>query len=102
MTDILVPGAAVGAASRVWDEEAIDLAAGAGQVADCLVAGFTPEVQDAAARFRAAWRDHLDRLAVGAEHRADGLRDALREMVGTDELTGMAFLLVGRYLEEVR
>lgn len=95
----------VGAASRGWDEQSLDLAAAAGQVRGAPTSGFTVAVQGAAARFTAAWYAHAAGLGSSAEAAADGLRTALRDYVSSDEgVAGdfSALLAYAPYLAEQR
>ena len=95
----------VGAASRGWDEQHLDLAAAAGQIRSAATSGFTDAVQGAAARFTAAWHGHADALGSSCEETADGLRTALRDYVASDQAVASGFAdLLGYapYLEEQR
>jgi hypothetical protein len=94
--------AAVGAVSRSWDEQHLDLAAAATQVAGAPTAGFTPAVQGAATRFLAAWERHCDGLGDDAETRADALRAVIRDVVGSDRAVADEVETLREYVEEVR
>ena len=92
----------VGAASRAWDQQHLDLKAGAGQVGDAPTGGFTPGVVAAAVAFTQAWEAHLTTSATACEARADGLRTTIADWLETDRATGVEALLLQAFLEEVR
>ena len=95
----------VGAASRGWDEQHLDLAAAAEQITGAPTSGFTAGVKGAASRFTAAWHGHADDLGAACEETADGLRRALVDYVSTDEsIQGdfSALLAYAPYLQEQR
>lgn len=92
----------VGAASRSWDEQALDLAAASRQIAGAGTGGFTAAVSGTASRFTGAWSRFAEGLGTDCEARADGLRAAIADYVGTDELSFHELLALGGYLTEVR
>lgn len=99
---LVVHHAALGSAARDWDEQHVRLAGAAAQVADLPASCFTPRVAPVAALFCQRWSAHLEATGQETEVRADGLRDALREVVGADEAVGLGALLLQRALTEVR
>lgn len=92
----------VGVASRSWDEQHLDLAAASRQLDGAGTGGFTAAVSGPATRFTSAWTRFADGLGADCEARADGLRTAIAEYVGADELSFHEFLALGGYLTEVR
>ncbi len=92
----------VGRASRAWDEQHLDVTAAADQVREAPTGGFTRSVSGTAARFTAAWERHVDALASESEIRADGLRAALRDYVGSDQVVSADLLALSAYLPELR
>lgn len=92
----------VGAVSRRWDEQHLDLASAAAQVGDAPTEGFTTAVAGAAGRFTAAWRRHLQALATEAEDQADGLRDTIRDFLATDDQAARSHVALSTYLAELR
>ena len=102
MSVLALEHAAGGLAAREWDEQHVFLAAAAGQVGGLPVGCFTPRVAPVAAMFCQRWSEHLDASGREAEVRADGLRDALREVLDADALAGFGSLLLRGLLEERR
>lgn len=92
----------VGTASRGWDEQHLDVAAASHQVGGATTSGFTPAVAGIASRFTASWERFTDALGDDCEARADGLRAAIRDYVGSDEAQGIQLILLMGYLQEVR
>lgn len=92
----------VGAASRAWDEQHVDVTAAAGQVGQAATGGFTESVSGAASRFASTWQRHTEGLADEAEGRADDLRRVIADFLSTDRaVEGDVLGLVG-YLQEER
>ncbi|MFW6776171.1 hypothetical protein ACOACO_17955 [Nocardioides sp. CPCC 205120] len=83
----------VASRSRDWDQQAVDLRAAGGQVDGVggATAAFTPAVRGAVSTFCTAWTRHVEELAAGAEERADGMRDAIRDYLESDEATTFLF-----------
>lgn len=92
----------VGRLSRRWDEQHLDLAAAADQVAGAPLAGFAPGVRGAARRFTEAWEQHCDALGRDAEARADGLRVVIAEVVAADGDARGDVEALRPFVEEVR
>lgn len=92
----------VGRLSRRWDEQHLDLAAAADQVAGAPLAGFGPGVREAAGRFAEAWQRHCDALGRDAERRADALRAVIADVVAADGSARGDVEALRPYLEEVR
>ncbi len=99
---IQVVPASVGAASRAWDEQHLDLAAASGEVAVAPGGGFSTSVAGSASRFRAAWEGLLDDVADSCEGRADALRKAIRIYMDSDESSVLHDAWLLGYLEERR
>jgi hypothetical protein len=97
----IVPVSA-GVASRSWDEQHLDLAAASRQIDGADTGGFTAAVSGTASRFTGAWSRFAEGLGADCEARADGLRTAIADYVGTDELSFHELLALGGYLTEVR
>lgn len=76
--------ASVGAASRQWDEQHLDLEAAAGQVGDAGTSGFSSPVAGAASRFVSTWERHTRSLGEACEGQADGLRITINDYLETD------------------
>jgi hypothetical protein len=93
---------AMGVTARSWDEQHLDLQAGAGQVAAAPVGGFTTGVAGAAARFAGVWQRHVTELAASAETRADGLRASAADYARTDDGVAADHLLLDTVLREDR
>ncbi len=102
MTDLALSYVQVGRTAREWDEQHVDLTGASVQVAEATLAGFSPRVRLAALLFRFRWAEHVGVLGQESEVRADGLRDALREYVDSDQSSLMSSALVLKLLEEVR
>lgn len=92
----------VGQTSRSWDEQALDVAAAAGQVGAAPPDGFTSAVAGAAARFAAAWERHATGVAEEAEGHADTLRTVIADYLATDRVAGAELLVLASYLREQR
>jgi hypothetical protein len=92
----------VGVASRSWDEQHLDLAAASRQIDGAGTSGFTAAVSGTASRFTGAWSRFAEGLGGDCEARADGLRTAIADYVGTDELSFHELLALGGYLTEER
>jgi hypothetical protein len=92
----------VGAASRSWDEQHLDLSAAAEQIGAAPTGGFTTGVSGAATRFATTWQRHTTSLGDTAEARADGLRAAIADYLNTDRVVATDWLFLGSYLEEER
>lgn len=92
----------VGAASRAWDEQHLELAAAAGQVGGAPTGGFTDAVAGPAARFATTWGRHVEGLAEEAEGRADALRRVILDFLATDRAVAGEVLALAGYLEELR
>ena len=92
----------VGAASRAWDEQHLELDAAGHQVSGADTGGFTPAVGGAATRFTSAWSRFVGAAADECEDRADGLRTAIRDYVTSDGQVGSDLLLLRTYLQERR
>lgn len=92
----------VGVASRAWDEQHLDLVAAARQIDGAANSGFTAAVSGSASRFTGAWTRLANGLGTDCEARADGLRAAIADYVGTDELSFHDLVAIGGYLTEVR
>lgn len=92
----------VGRLSRRWDEQHLDLAAAADQVAGAPLAGFATGVRDAARGFAGAWERHCDALGRDAEGRADGLRVVIAEVVAADGDVRGDVEALRPFVEEVR
>lgn len=84
----------LGRATRAWDEQHLDVSAGAGQIGGAGTGGFTDAVSGAAARFAATWQRHTTALAGRAEAQADGLRAVLTDYAGTDGRTAGEVLAI--------
>ena len=97
----IVP-ASVGVASRGWDEQHLDVAAASRQIGGMATAGFTPAVSGVAARFATSWERFTDTLGDDCEARADGLRTAIRDYIGSDDAQGMHLILLMGHLQELR
>ncbi|WP_148613540.1 hypothetical protein [Nocardioides rubriscoriae] len=102
MTELAVSYEQVGRAARAWDEQHVDLVAASTQVADAPPLGFSPRVAVVALLFRLRWAEHLSDLGEESEVRADGLRDALRDYLDSDETSVVASWLLQGLLEEHR
>jgi hypothetical protein len=92
----------VGAVSRSWDEQALDMSAAAGQVGSAATGGFTADVAGAASRFTTAWERHATDLAQAAESRADGLRAVIADYLAADQAAGAGLLVLAGCLRELR
>ena len=92
----------VGRVSRLWDEQALDVSAAAGQLGATPTGGFATAVAGAAARFTSAWERHTTGLAVEAETQADGLRSVIADYMSTDQGVGADLLRLTGYLWEQR
>ena len=92
----------VGQASRSWDEQALDLAAAAGQIGSAQSGAFTSAVAGPASRFTTAWELHATRLSNEAESRADALRAVIADYLATDQTAGMEMMVLASYLREPR
>ena len=92
----------VGNGARAWDEQALDAAAAAAQVASAPTGGFTAGVAAAAARFTTAWQGHVSGLSDEAEAHADGLRRVLADYLATDQAAATNLLLLAGYVREQR
>ena len=92
----------VGQASRSWDEQALDVAAAAGQIASAPTGGFTSTVAGAASRFTTAWERHARGLSGEAESRADALRAVIADYLATDRAAGVEMMMLASYLREQR
>jgi hypothetical protein len=92
----------VGVASRGWDEQHLDVAAASRQIGRATTSGFTPAVAGVASWFTTNWERFTDGLGSDCEERADGLRAAIRDYVGSDEAQGTRLILLMPYLQEVR
>lgn len=92
----------VGRASRAWDEQHLDLAAAAGQLAAAPTGGFTAGVAGAASRFASTWHRQTVALGAQAEARADGLRRVIADYVSTDLSAGGRLMVLRSYLGEHR
>lgn len=92
----------VGRLSRRWDEQHLDLAAAADQVAGAPVGGFGAAVRAAARDFTEAWERHCDALGRDAEGRADGLRTVIAEVVAADGDARGDVEALRPFVEEVR
>lgn len=102
MTDLALSYVQVGRTAREWDEQHVDLAGASAQVAEATLGGFTPRVRLAALLFRGRWAGHVDALGQQSEVRADGLRDALRDYLDSDQASFASSALVLRLLQEER
>jgi hypothetical protein len=76
--------ASVAIASRAWDDQHLDLVAASRQIDRAGTDGFTGPVSGAASRFAGAWTRFAADLGTDCETRADGLRAAIADYVGTD------------------
>ena len=92
----------VGRTARSWDEQHLEVAAAAARLGAAPTSGFTDAVAGAAARFASAWQRHVAALADRAESRADGLRSALEDYLGTDQAVAQDQLALLSFLPEVR
>lgn len=92
----------VGRAARSWDEQALDVAAAAGQIGSASPDGFTAAVAGAASRFAAAWERHATGVAEEAEAHADTLREVIADYLATDRAAGAELLVLASYLREQR
>lgn len=92
----------VGRTARAWDDQHLDVAAAAEQIAGAPTGGFTSAVSGAAARFAIQWERHTGELAADAEARADGLRAAIADYLTTDDAVSAGVLGLQSYLTEVR
>lgn len=92
----------VGRVSRSWDEQALDVAAAAGQIGSAPAGGFTAGVAGAASRFTSAWERHATAVAEEAEDRADRLRAVISDYLATDRAAGAELLVLRSYLRELR
>ena len=92
----------VGAASRAWDEQHLDVAAASDRVGAAPTAGFTSEVAGAASRFATGWQRHTSGLAEAAEGRAEALRAVVADYLATDEAASFGALALLGYLHEQR
>jgi hypothetical protein len=92
----------VGRVSRSWDEQALDVAAAAGQIGSASTGGFTAAVAGGASRFTASWERHATALAEEAEGRADGLRAVIADYLATDQAAGAELLALASYLRAQR
>lgn len=102
MTALVVQYGVVGQVARDWDEHHHRLVAAAAQVAEAPVAGLTGPVVGMAMLFRVRWAEHLGDLGDQAEVRADGLRDALRDFVRSDECSAVDSARLQALLAEQR
>jgi len=92
----------MGYASRGWDELHLDLAAATRQIRGASTAGFTAPVSGVASRFTASWERFTHSLGGECETRADGLRAAVGDYLGTDAVQGMQLLQLQTFLGEER
>ncbi len=92
----------VGAASRSWDEQHLDLDAAAAQIAGAGTSGFTSRVSGSASRFLTQWQRHAEALGTDCETRADSLRAVITDYVTSDEAAGMDLMLLMSYTQELR
>jgi hypothetical protein len=94
--------ASIGAASRAWDEQNLDVTAAGQQIGGAPTGGFTDAVSGTASRFATTWQRHATDLADQAEARADGLRTSLADYLRTDRSVGLEHAVLQGYLTEVR
>ena len=80
----LVPGSARRAADA-WDEQHLEVAAAAHQLAAAPTGGFTEAVAGPAGAFADAWQEHAAGLARQAERFAEALRAAVADYLVTDD-----------------
>ena len=92
----------VGQASRSWDEQALDVAAAAGQIGSAPTGGFTSAVAGTASRFTTAWERHAHGLSGDAESRADALRAVIADYLAADRAAGVEMMMLAGYLRERR
>lgn len=93
---------AVGAVARSWDEQHLDLEAAGRQVGRADAGPFTAAVSGAAARFAATWSRFATALGDDCEAQADGLRNALEEILRADHTSGLGLDLIRGATREVR
>lgn len=97
-----VPLRELASTSRAWDEQHLDVASAAHQVADAPTGGFTAAVSGAAERFATTWGRHTTDLAQSAEAQADGLRVTATDLAETDGLVAESSLALALLLRETR
>ena len=91
----------VGAASRDWDQQNIDLASAADLVGEAATTGFTAAVSGPAGRFTTDWQRFTAALATRCETRADGLRDTIEAYLAAEYIVQDNFALRS-YTQELR
>lgn len=97
----LIP-VSVGRASRAWDDQHLDLEGVERQLLATPYDGFSPPVGAGAAAFLVVWRLLAAALGAACEREADGLREAIREVVTADGDAAALMLGLLPYLRELR
>ena len=90
----------VGAASRAWDQQNVDLTSAAGLIGEAGTAGFTAAVSGSADRFTSDWQRFTTALATRCETRADGLRATIETYLLTELTVQGGFALDGYSREQ--
>ena len=97
----LVPGSARRAADA-WDEQHLEVAAAAHQLAAAPTGGFTEAVAGSAGAFADAWQQHAAGLARQAERFAEALRAAVADYLVTDDAAGERQLVLQSWMWQGR
>jgi hypothetical protein len=94
--------AAVGEASRRWDDEHLDLRSASEGISGAPTSGFTAAVAGTAGRFTSTWARFTADAGDECEARADALRETIRDFLATDDATFSDLAALGDYLQERR
>ena len=85
-----------------WDEQHLEVAAAAHQLATAPTGGFTEAVAGSAGGFADAWQQHTAGLARQAERFAESLRAAVADYLVTDDAAGDRQLVLQSWMWQGR
>ena len=102
MDGIHLVAGSVRRAADAWDEQHLELAAAARQLASAPTGGFTPAVAGSAEAFADAWQQHAAGLSRQAERLAEALRAAVADYLVTDDAAGDRQLLLQSWMWQER